>query len=95
MAGIDSDVGQIAVNLEEKSKKYYLYKINAGFLLLNQGLFHSDTNILGDAYSDKGDFIIGQRSVTSKKSGAELPAFPMCWKNWPWVSASTLRSFGR
>jgi len=53
--GIDSDAGQIAVNLEERFKKYFLYKINADFLLLNLGLFNPDTNVLGNAYFDKGE----------------------------------------
>lgn len=53
--GIDSDAGQIAVNLEEKFKKYFLYKVNADFLLLNLGLFNPDTNVLGNAYFDKGE----------------------------------------
>jgi len=53
--GIDADVGQIAVSLPEQIKTYFLYKINADFLLLNLGLFRSDTNILGEAYFDKGE----------------------------------------
>lgn len=53
--GIDDDVGQIAVSLPEQIKTYFLYKINADFLLLNLGLFRPDTNILGDAYFDKGE----------------------------------------
>jgi hypothetical protein len=53
--GIDADVGQIAVSLREQIKTYFLYKINADFLLLNLGLFRSDTNILGEAYFDKGE----------------------------------------
>ena len=48
----DSDVAQIAVNFEEKLKKYFLYRANADFLQLNLGLFHPDTNILGDVYFD-------------------------------------------
>jgi len=53
--GIDDDVGQIAVSLPEQIKTYFLYKINADFLLLNLGLFRPDTNILGEAYFDKGE----------------------------------------
>jgi len=52
---IDADAGKMAVSLEETYKKYFLYKINADFLLLNLGLFHPDTNILGDRYFDKGE----------------------------------------
>jgi len=53
--GIDADVGQIAVSLPEQIKTYFLYKINADFLLLSLGLFRPDTNILGEAYFDKGE----------------------------------------
>jgi hypothetical protein len=53
--GIDDDVGQIASSLPEQIKTYFLYKINADFLLLNLGLFRPDTNILGEAYFDKGE----------------------------------------
>ncbi len=53
--GIDDDVGKIAVSLPEQIKTYFLYKINADFLLLNLGLFRPDSNILGDAYFDKGE----------------------------------------
>ena len=53
--GIDDDVGQIAVTLPEQIKTYFLYKINADFLLLSLGLFRPDTNILGEAYFDKGE----------------------------------------
>ena len=53
--GIDADVGKIAVSLPEQIKTYFLYKINADFLLLNLGLFRPDTNILGEAYFDKGE----------------------------------------
>ena len=53
--GIDDDVGQIAVSLPEQIKTYFLYKVNADFLLLNLGLFRPDTNILGEAYFDKGE----------------------------------------
>jgi hypothetical protein len=53
--GIDDDVGQIAVSLREQIKTYFLYKINADFLLLSLGLFRPDTNILGEAYFDKGE----------------------------------------
>lgn len=55
MIDINSDVGQIAVTLEENSKKYFIYKINADFLLLNLGLFNKDSNLLGRAYFDKGE----------------------------------------
>ena len=54
VVGMESDAGQIAVQTEESSKKFIVYRVNADYLLLNLGLFHSDSNILGDAYIDKG-----------------------------------------
>jgi hypothetical protein len=53
--GIDADAGQLAASLEEKFKKYFLYKVNADFLLFNLGLFNPDSNLLGETYFDKGE----------------------------------------
>jgi hypothetical protein len=55
VVGIESDVGQIAINLDQKSQKYKLYRVNADFLLFHLGLFSRESNILGDAYFDKGE----------------------------------------
>ena len=52
----ESDAGRVATGMEECSKKYFVYKVNADFLLLNLGLFNPDTNILGTAYFDKAEF---------------------------------------
>ena len=54
LVSIESDVGQEAVDFADRSKKYLAYKVNADFLLLNLGLFHPDSNLLGHAYFDKG-----------------------------------------
>lgn len=69
--GIDDDVGKIAVSLPEQIKTYFLYKINADFLLLNLGLFRPDTNILGEAYFDKGEsyYFAAASSLKSVKGG--------------------------
>jgi len=69
--GIDDDVGQIAVSLPEQIKTYFLYKINADFLLLNLGLFRPDTNILGEAYFDKGEsyYFSAASSLKAMKGG--------------------------
>ncbi|MFQ5444281.1 MAG: hypothetical protein ACE5EK_06645 [Nitrospinales bacterium] len=68
---IDADVGQIAASLEETFKKYFLYKINADFLLLNLGLFHPETNILGETYFDKGEsyYFCAASSLKEVKGG--------------------------
>jgi len=55
LVNLKSDAGQIATEMEERSKKYFVYKVNADFLLLNLGLFNPDTNLLGTAYFDKGE----------------------------------------
>jgi len=69
--GIDADAGQIADSLEEKFKKYFLYKINADFLLLNLGLFNPDTNLLGETYFDKGEsyYFCAASSLKAVKGG--------------------------
>ena len=55
LVSLRSDIGQEAVSFDDRAKKYLAYKINADFLLLNLGLFNSDSNLLGDAYFDKGE----------------------------------------
>lgn len=55
LVNLKSDAGQVATDMAERSKKYFVYKVNADFLLLNLGLFNPDTNILGTAYFDKGE----------------------------------------
>ena len=54
LVGLDSDAGQLAANLDQSSQKYLLYRLNADYLLLNLGLISQESNILGDAYFDKG-----------------------------------------
>ena len=48
-------IGQEAIDFADRSKRYLAYKVNADFLLLNLGLFHPDSNLLGHAYFDKGE----------------------------------------
>ena len=54
-SSLESDIGQKAVDFEDHAKTYLAYKVNADFLLLNLGLFHSDSNLMGNAYFDKGE----------------------------------------
>ncbi len=49
-----SDAGQIAINLNNASDVYRVFKVNADFLLFHLGLFSQNSNILGDTYFDKG-----------------------------------------
>ena len=56
IVSMDVDAGQTVVEASERSKKFIIYRINADYVLLNLGLLRSDTNILGDAYIDKGGF---------------------------------------
>jgi hypothetical protein len=55
LVSLESDIGQEAVSFDDRAKKYLAYKVNADFLLLNLGLFNHDSNLLGDAYFDKGE----------------------------------------
>ncbi len=56
IVSMDSDAGQTVMDTNERSKKFIVYRINADYLLLNMGLMRQDTNILGNAYTDKGGF---------------------------------------
>lgn len=55
LVNLESDIGQTAIEFDDRAKKYLAYKVNADFLLFNLGLFHADSNIMGDAYFDKGE----------------------------------------
>ncbi|MDH5458795.1 MAG: hypothetical protein OEY26_08780 [Nitrospinota bacterium] len=55
LVSLESDIGREAVSFEDRAKTYLAYKINADFLLLNLGLLNPDSNLLGDAYFDKGE----------------------------------------
>ena len=55
LVSLESDIGREAVSFDDRAKKYLAYKVNADFLLLNLGLFNPDSNLLGDAYFDKGE----------------------------------------
>ena len=55
LVSLESDIGQEAINFDDRAKKYLAYKVNADFLLLNLGLLNPDSNLLGDAYFDKGE----------------------------------------
>ena len=55
LVSLESDIGREAVNFEDRARTYLAYKINADFLLLNLGLLNPDSNLLGDAYFDKGE----------------------------------------
>ncbi|KMP10529.1 hypothetical protein UR09_05955 [Candidatus Nitromaritima sp. SCGC AAA799-A02] len=67
LVGIESDAGQIAVRVDERSKKFIVYRVNADYLLLNLGLFSQDTNLLGGAYFDKGGFYYSSAASSLKE----------------------------
>lgn len=54
LVSMELDAGQLALQAEERSKEFIVYRVNADYLLLNLGLFNHDSNILGNAYVDKG-----------------------------------------
>ena len=56
IVSMDADAGQTVV-----------YRINADYFLLNLGLLRSDTNILGDAYIDKGGFYYSSAASSLKE----------------------------
>ena len=64
---MDMDVGQTIMETSERSKKFNVYRINADYFLLNLGLLRSDTNILGNAYIDKGGFYYSSAASSLKE----------------------------
>ena len=67
LVSMEADAGQVATKLDERSKKFIVYRVNADYFLLNLGLFRSDTNILGDAYLDKGGFYYSSAASSLKE----------------------------
>ena len=67
IVSMDADAGQTVVETSEWSKKFNVYRINADYILLNLGLLRSDTNILGDAYIDKGGFYYSSAASSLKE----------------------------
>ena len=67
IVSMDADAGQSVVEASERSKKFIVYRINADYFLLNLGLLRSDTNILGDAYLDKGGFYYSSAASSLKE----------------------------
>ena len=66
IVSMDADAGQSVVETSERSKKFNVYRINADYFLLNLGLLRSDTNILGNAYIDKGGFYYSSAASSLK-----------------------------
>jgi len=64
---MDADAGQTVVETSERSKKFNVYRINADYFLLNLGLLRSDTNILGNAYINKGGFYYSSAASNLKE----------------------------
>jgi len=67
IVSMDADAGKTVVETSERSKKFIVYRINADYFLLNLGLLRPDTNILGDAYIDKGGFYYSSAASSLKK----------------------------
>jgi len=63
----NSDAGQVAATLHEKSKQFHIYKINADFLLLKLGFFPLEPSLPEDAYFDKGEFYYSSAASNLKK----------------------------
>ena len=67
IVSMDADAGQAVVKTSERSKKFNVYRINADYFLLNLGFLRSDTNILGCAYVDKGEFYYSSAASSLKE----------------------------
>jgi len=67
IVSMDADAGQTVAEANVRSKKFIVYRINADYFLLNLGLLRSDTNILGDAYIDKGGFYYSSAASSLKE----------------------------
>ena len=67
IVSMDADAGQTVLETSERSKKFNVFRINADYFLLNLGLLRSDTNILGDAYIDKGGFYYSSAASSLKE----------------------------
>jgi len=67
IVSMDADAGKTVMEVSERSKKFNVYRINADYFLLNLGLLRSDTNILGDAYIDKGGFYYSSAASSLKE----------------------------
>jgi hypothetical protein len=63
-----SDAGQIAINLDNASDIYRVFRVNADFLLFHLGLFSQNSNILGDAYFDKGGAYYNSAACSLKRA---------------------------
>ncbi|PIQ96411.1 MAG: hypothetical protein COV67_09670 [Nitrospinae bacterium CG11_big_fil_rev_8_21_14_0_20_56_8] len=63
---LDADAGQMLKDVEGSSQKFFLYRINADFLLMYLGLFSPNSNLLGDAYFDKGGFYYNSAATSLK-----------------------------
>ncbi len=62
------DAGQIAINLNNASDIYQVFKVNADFLLFHLGLFSQNSNILGDTYFDKGGAYYNSAACSLKQA---------------------------
>ena len=67
IVSMDADAGQSVMTVSERLKKFNVYRINADYFLLNLGLLRSDTNILGNAYIDKGGFYYSSAASSLKE----------------------------
>jgi len=66
IVSMDADAGKSVLTFSERLKKFNVYRINADYFLLNLGLLRSDTNILGNAYIDKGGFYYSSAASSLK-----------------------------
>ncbi len=63
-----SDAGQLAINLDNASDVYRVFRANADFLLFHLGLFNQNSNVLGDTYFDKGGAYYNSAAFSLKRA---------------------------
>ena len=68
LVNTSSDAGKIAINLDNASDIYQVFRVNADFLLFYLGLFSQNSNILGDAYFDKGGSYYNSAACSLKRA---------------------------
>ncbi len=68
LVNTSSDAGQIAINLDNDSEIYRVFRVNADFMLFHLGLFSPSTNNLGDTYFDKGGSYYNSAACSLKRA---------------------------
>ena len=63
-----SDAGRLAINLNNESEIYRVFRINADFMLFHLGLFSPNSNMLEDTCFDKGGSYYNSAAFSLKRA---------------------------